>query len=188
MPVRALRTLPWSLVACLLAACGDSSDMRPGAPSGSAPVAQADGAVPTDVSTDVPADVVAPANADERYLVGNALRDGVTVTASGLQYEVLDPADGPMPGTGGTVTLHYVGTLVDGTEFDSSVARGEPATFALAGTIDGFAEGVALMSVGSAYRFVMPADIAYGERGSGDAIAPGATLIFEVRLLEINSV
>ena len=186
MPVRAL---PWSLVACLLAACGDSSDTRPGTPSaGGVPAAQADGAVPTDVSRDVPSDVVAPLDADERYLADNAVREGVTVTASGLQYELLDPADGPTPGAGSTVTLHYVGTLVDGTEFDSSVARGEPATFALAGTIEGFAEGVALMSVGSAYRFVMPADIAYGERGSGDAIAPDATLIFEVRLLEINSV
>ena len=181
MPVRAL---PWSLVACLLAACGDSADTEPGAPPAEGvPTAQADGIVPPLEQSDV----VAPANADERYLVENAARDGVTVTASGLQHEVLEPADGPTPGVGGTVTLHYVGTLVDGTEFDSSVARGEPATFALAGTIDGFAEGVALMSVGSAYRFVMPADIAYGERGAGDAIAPGATLIFEVRLLEINS-
>lgn len=123
----------------------------------------------------------------QKFLDENKAREGVTVTDSGLQYEVITAADGPKPTADDTVSVHYVGTLMDGTEFDSSVARGEPATFPLKGVIPGWTEGLQLMSVGSKYRFVIPSELAYGDRGAGQAIGPGATLVFEVELLEIKS-
>jgi len=122
----------------------------------------------------------------EAYLAENKNRDGVSVTDSGLQYEVITEGDGPKPAVTDTVSVHYVGTLLDGTEFDSSVARGEPAEFGLNGVIPGWTEGLQLMNTGSKYRFVIPSDLAYGERGAGGSIGPGATLIFEVELLEIK--
>ena len=120
------------------------------------------------------------------FLEANKAREGVMVTESGLQYEVQTPADGPKPSIDDTVSVHYVGTLIDGTEFDSSIARGEPASFPLKGVIPGWTEGLQLMNVGSKYRFVIPSELAYGERGAGQAIGPGATLVFEVELLEIK--
>ena len=126
------------------------------------------------------------AEAGKQFLDENASRDGVTVTDSGLQYEVIEEGDGPKPSLDDTVSVHYVGTLTDGTEFDSSIARGEPATFPLKGVIPGWTEGLQLMNVGSKYRFVIPSDLAYGDRGAGQAIGPGETLVFEVELLEIN--
>jgi len=122
-----------------------------------------------------------------QFLVANANRDGVTVTASGLQYEVITAAQGLKPSSDDAVTVHYTGTLVDGREFDSSYKRGQSATFVLSGTIPGWVEGVQLMSVGSTYRFVIPPELAYGERGAGELIKPNAVLIFVVELLEINS-
>ena len=119
------------------------------------------------------------------YLAENGAREGVTTTESGLQYEVITPAEGPTPAAEDQVRIHYRGTLVDGTEFDSSYSRGEPSQFGVGGVIPGFAEGLQLMEVGSSYRFVIPSDIAYGPQGSGGAIGPDATLIFEVELLEI---
>lgn len=126
------------------------------------------------------------AAAGAAFLEENAARDGVSVTDSGLQYEVLQEADGAMPSVDDTVTVHYVGTLADGTEFDSSIARGEPASFPLKGVIPGWTEGLQLMPVGSKYRFVIPSDLAYGERGAPPTIGPDATLVFEVELLEIQ--
>lgn len=123
----------------------------------------------------------------QKFLDENKARDGVSVTDSGLQYEVITAAEGAKPTIDDTVTVHYVGTLMDGTEFDSSIARGEPASFPLKGVIPGWTEGLQLMNVGSKYRFVIPSDLAYGDRGAGQAIGPGETLIFEVELLEINS-
>lgn len=108
-------------------------------------------------------------------------------TVSGLSYQIMTPAEGPKPNSSSVVTLNYVGSLTDGTIFDSSYSRGEPATFELTNTIEGFKEGVQLMSVGSRYRFTIPANLAYGEQGVGEIIGPGDTLIFEVELLEINS-
>ena len=123
------------------------------------------------------------AAAGEAYLVQNGAKPGVTTTASGLQYEVLRAGDGRRPTAASTVRLHYRGTLVDGTEFDSSYG-GEPAVFTVGGVIPGFAEGLQLMPVGSQYRLVIPSDIAYGPSGSGP-IGPNSTLIFEIELLEI---
>ena len=128
----------------------------------------------------------AAAEASDAYLSENAAQEGVQVTDSGLQYEMLEEGDGPKPSLDDTVSVHYVGTLIDGTEFDSSVARGEPATFPLKGVIPGWTEGLQLMNVGSKYRFAIPADLAYGENAPpGSAIGPNETLLFEVELLEI---
>ena len=123
--------------------------------------------------------------AGEAFLEENAAREGVSTTDSGLQYEVMTEGEGEMPTAEDTVTVHYVGTLMDGTEFDSSVARGEPATFPLGQVIPGWTEGLQLMNVGSKYRFVIPADLAYGDQSPSPAIGPGETLVFEVELLEI---
>lgn len=115
-------------------------------------------------------------------------QDGVTATESGLLYQVLEegPADGASPTAEDTVRVHYRGTLPDGTEFDSSYSRGEPATFPLNGVIPGWTEGVQLMSVGDKFKFYLPSDLAYGERGAGANIGPNQALVFEVELLAVN--
>jgi len=122
----------------------------------------------------------------EAFLKSNALVEGVTVTASGLQYTILSATDGPKPSAFDTVTVHYRGTLIDGSEFDSSYSRGEPSSFPLDQVISAWTEGVQLMSVGSKFKFVVPYQIGYAERGAGQTIGPFETLIFEVELLEIN--
>jgi len=119
------------------------------------------------------------------FLAANKQKDGISTTPSGLQYEVLRAAEGAKPVATDTVKVHYKGTLIDGTEFDSSYARGEPATFPLNRVIPGWTEGVQLMSVGSKYRLFVPSGLGYGERGAGPKIGPNAALIFEVELLEI---
>ena len=120
------------------------------------------------------------------YLAENANLDGVTVTSSGLQYSIITAADGARPAATDSVTVHYRGTLLDGSEFDSSYARGESATFGLNQVIPGWTEGVQLMGVGSKFKFVIPFQLAYGERGAGASIGPYETLIFEIELLKIN--
>ena len=120
------------------------------------------------------------------FLESNAKLEGVTVTESGLQYSVITEADGAKPKATDTVTVHYRGTLLDGTEFDSSYSRDEPATFALNQVIPGWTEGVQLMGIGNKFKFVIPYQLAYGERGAGNSIGPFETLIFEVELLEIK--
>jgi len=121
----------------------------------------------------------------EAYLAENGAKEGVTTTESGLQFEVLREGNGDQPTTADRVTIHYRGTLIDGTEFDSSYEREAPATFSVTGVIPGFSEGLQLMSVGSQYRLVIPGDLAYGATGSPPNIGPNATLIFEIELLEI---
>ncbi len=122
---------------------------------------------------------------NEAFLVENKGRSGVTVTASGLQYEVIKMGNGPKPTGESTVKVHYVGTLIDGTEFDSSIESNEPAQFPVSGVIPGWTEALQLMPVGSKFKLYLPESIAYGPNGVGDVIKPYSTLVFEVELLEI---
>jgi FKBP-type peptidyl-prolyl cis-trans isomerase FklB len=122
----------------------------------------------------------------EEFLDANRSRAGVTVLPSGLQYEVITEANGPRPTAYDKVTVHYHGTLTDGTVFDSSVKRGQPASFPLSMVIKGWTEGVQLMSVGSKYRFFIPPHLGYGDRQVSAEIGANSTLIFEVELLGIN--
>lgn len=121
----------------------------------------------------------------QAFLDENAKKDGVTVTDSGLQYEVIVDGDGEKPSASSTVRTHYHGMLIDGSVFDSSVDRGEPTEFPVNGVIAGWTEALQLMSVGSKWRLTIPYNLAYGERGAGGAIGPYATLVFEVELLAI---
>ncbi len=121
----------------------------------------------------------------EAFLAENAKREGVIVTESGLQYEVLKMGNGEKPTAESTVEVHYHGTLIDGTVFDSSVERGEPIAFPLGNVIKGWTEGVQLMPVGSKFKFYIPYQLAYGERGAGNLIGPCEALIFEVELIKI---
>ena len=121
-----------------------------------------------------------------KFLAENGKKDGVVTTDSGLQYEVISRGDSnEHPTADSTVQVHYHGTLIDGTVFDSSVDRGEPIDFPLNGVIAGWTEGVQLMSPGDKYRFFIPADLAYGDSQASPAIPPGSTLIFDVELLDI---
>ena len=130
----------------------------------------------------------APKNkeAGKAFLAENKKKDGVVETASGLQYKVIKAGKGAKPKATSTVTVHYTGKLLDGTIFDSSVARNEPATFGLNQVIPGWTEGVQLMKKGAKYEFWIPSDLAYGDRGAGGIITPGATLTFEVELIDIK--
>jgi FKBP-type peptidyl-prolyl cis-trans isomerase FkpA/FKBP-type peptidyl-prolyl cis-trans isomerase FklB len=131
------------------------------------------------------ADGAANAAAAETFLAENAEKEGIVITESGLQYEVLRDGEGGSPAEDDRVSIHYKGTLLDGTQFDSSYDREEPAVFGVSGVIPGFSEGLQLMTVGSHYRFYIPSEIGYGANGSGQVIGPNAALIFEVELLEI---
>jgi FKBP-type peptidyl-prolyl cis-trans isomerase len=122
---------------------------------------------------------------NEAFLVKNKEKSGVTVTPSGLQYEVITMGTGEKPTVNSTVKVHYVGTLIDGTEFDSSVKRGEPAQFPLEGVIPGWTEALQLMPVGSKFKIYLPQNLGYGANQAGDVIKPFSTLIFDVELLEI---
>jgi FKBP-type peptidyl-prolyl cis-trans isomerase FklB len=122
----------------------------------------------------------------EKFLAENKKKEGVKTTSSGLQYKVLKEGNGPQPQGSDIVTVNYRGTLIDGTEFDSSYKRGEPATFPLTGVIKGWTEGLQLMKVGSKYQLWVPANLAYGERQMGPDIGPDSALIFEVELLDVK--
>lgn len=124
------------------------------------------------------------AEAGAAYQAENAAREGVTTTESGLQYEVLREGEGASPTADDQVRVHYRGTLIDGTEFDSSY-DGEPAVFAAGRLIPGFTEALLLMQEGAHYRVVIPSEIAYGPQGSGPVIGPNSTLVFEIELIEV---
>ena len=122
----------------------------------------------------------------EKFLAENAMKEGVKVLPSGLQYKEITPGTGKSPKPADTVTTHYKGTLIDGTEFDSSYKRGQPATFPVSGVIPGWTEALQLMKEGSKWQLFVPPKLAYGERGVGQVIGPNATLIFEVELLTVK--
>jgi FKBP-type peptidyl-prolyl cis-trans isomerase FklB len=122
----------------------------------------------------------------EKFLAENAKKEGVKALPSGLQYKEIAPGTGKSPKSTDTVTTHYKGTLIDGTEFDSSYKRGEPATFPVSGVIPGWTEALQLMKEGAKWQLFVPSDLAYGEQGAGREIGPNATLIFEVELISVK--
>ncbi len=123
--------------------------------------------------------------AGKQFLVENATKEGVVVLESGLQYKILQAGDGQVPTANDRVTVHYHGTLIDGTVFDSSIQRGEPATFGVTQVIQGWVEALQLMPKGSKWRLFIPANLAYGSRSAGPMIKPNSALIFDVELLDI---
>jgi FKBP-type peptidyl-prolyl cis-trans isomerase FklB len=122
----------------------------------------------------------------EAFLAANKSKEGIVTLPSGLQYKILTEGKGPKPTAADTVVCNYRGTLINGTEFDSSYKRGEPATFPVGGVIKGWTEALQLMPVGSKWQLFIPSGMAYGERGAGADIGPNATLIFEVELISIQ--
>ena len=124
--------------------------------------------------------------ADMAFLKANKERKGVITTASGLQYEVLNEGSGPKPARTDTVAVHYEGKLIDGTIFDSSYQRGQPAVFPLDQVIPGWTEGVQLMHTGAKYRFTIPPALGYGAKGAGGVIPPNSVLLFDVELLGVK--
>lgn len=127
----------------------------------------------------------ANAKAGREFLAKNGEREEVKITPSGLQYEVLEEGKGPKPQEGDTVVVHYTGRLIDGTVFDSSEERGEPATFGVTQVIPGWVEALQMMNAGSRWRLFIPSNLAYGPNGAGGVIGPNQTLIFDVNLLEV---
>ncbi len=124
--------------------------------------------------------------AGEAFLAENANKEGVVVTESGLQYKVLEAGEGDSPGVADVATVHYKGTLIDGTQFDSSYDRGQPATFPVGGVIAGWTEALQLMQPGAKWQLFIPSALAYGERGAGQDIGPNAALLFEVELISVE--
>jgi len=122
----------------------------------------------------------------EKFLAENAKKEGVKVLSSGLQYKEITPGTGKSPKAADNVTTHYKGTLIDGTEFDSSYKRGQPATFPVSGVIAGWTEALQLMKEGAKWQLFVPSRLAYGERGAGQVIGPNATLVFEVELISVK--
>jgi len=122
----------------------------------------------------------------EAFLAENGKKEGVVTLPSGLQYKIVEEGSGKTPKTADTVTVHYRGTLIDGSEFDSSLTRGEPATFPVGGVIAGWTEALQLMKEGAKWQLFIPSALAYGERGAGPVIGPNATLIFDVELIKVQ--
>src|SRR4030066_834309 len=122
----------------------------------------------------------------EAFLAENKKKEGIIALPSGLQYKVIKEGDGKIPTATDTVTVHYRGTLIDGTEFDTSYTRGQPVTFPVKGVVPGFSEALQLMKGGSKWQLFIPSNLAYGERGAGDDIGPNSTLIFDLELISIK--
>ncbi|WP_114783321.1 FKBP-type peptidyl-prolyl cis-trans isomerase [Botryobacter ruber] len=149
-------------------------------------ISTAQGIMERFVQTSMQKKAVAEKEKAKQFLEQNKKKAGVTETASGLQYEVLKEGNGPKPGPNDQVVVHYAGKLLNGEEFDSSYERGEPVTLGVSGVIPGWTEALQLMPVGSKWRLYIPSELAYGEQGAGRDIPGGATLIFDVELLEIT--
>lgn len=176
MPHHHVRRLAGALLAALaLTGCQEAA----------APAAEAPETEPPATEAPEPAEETTPMNGTA-FQAENAQREGVVTLPSGLQYEVLVEGDGASPAATDSVVTHYHGTLIDGTVFDSSVERDQPATFPVNGVIAGWTEALQLMQVGDKWRLVIPPELAYGDRGAGAKIGPGATLVFEVELLEVK--
>jgi len=124
--------------------------------------------------------------AGEAFLSENKKKEGVVVTTSGLQYKILKPGSGEKPAAGSSVTVHYKGTLIDGTVFDSSFDRGQPATLSLGQVIKGWQEAVPMMTTGSTWQIYVPSELAYGDRAASELIGPASTLIFDIELISVN--
>ncbi|GLQ31800.1 FKBP-type peptidyl-prolyl cis-trans isomerase [Litoribrevibacter albus] len=143
----------------------------------------------TEIQAQIQQEVAAEAQANlkqgEEFLAENKAKDGINTTESGLQYEVLVEGKGDIPEASSRVKTHYHGTFIDGRVFDSSVERGEPATFPVNGVIRGWTEALTMMPVGSKWKLYVPSDLAYGSQGASGSIPPNTTLIFEVELIEI---
>jgi FKBP-type peptidyl-prolyl cis-trans isomerase len=172
-----------------LTACNSSEKASQPAATGAPAGAKETAKEPAKETVKVPADDTAKdaAKATANDAAKETKETGkVTTTASGLKYEVLTEGSGPKPSATDSVTVHYKGTLTDGTVFDSSYDRGQPATFPLNRVIKGWTEGVQLMSVGSKYRFTIPPELGYGAQGAGGKIPPNSTLVFDVELIKIN--
>jgi FKBP-type peptidyl-prolyl cis-trans isomerase FklB len=122
----------------------------------------------------------------EAFLAENAKKEGVVVTESGLQYKVIEAGEGAAPGPNDVATVNYRGSLIDGTQFDSSYDRGQPATFPVGGVIAGWSEALQLMKPGAKFQLAIPSELAYGEKGAGQAIGPNATLLFDVELISVE--
>jgi FKBP-type peptidyl-prolyl cis-trans isomerase FklB len=122
----------------------------------------------------------------DSFLAENAKQEGVVVTESGLQYKILEPGEGDAPGPADLATVHYRRTLIDGTQFDSSYDRGQPASFPVGGVIPGWSEALQLMKPGAKWQLSIPAELAYGERGAGQDIGPNSTLLFDVELISVE--
>ncbi len=148
--------------------------------------AQSQGCIQTYLTEKQQKDAAANIAVGKKFLEENKSKKGVITTASGLEYEVIKMGTGPKPTAADTVVTHYHGTLIDGTVFDSSVDRGEPAVFPVGAVIKGWTEALQLMPVGSKFRLYVPSELAYGDRQAGPKIGPSATLIFDVELLEIK--
>jgi FKBP-type peptidyl-prolyl cis-trans isomerase FklB len=125
-------------------------------------------------------------SAGDAFLASNKTKPGVVSLPDGLQYKIVTPGSGPKPTAQDTVTVDYAGTLIDGTEFDSSYKRGQPATFPVSGVIAGWTEALQLMNVGSTWELYIPASLAYGDQGAPPSIGPNETLIFKVKLIDIK--
>jgi FKBP-type peptidyl-prolyl cis-trans isomerase FklB len=139
------------------------------------------------ISTMMTQQAKAAKEAGEKWLAENAKKDGVKVTESGLQYTIIKEGEGANPSASSKVTVHYHGTLTNGEVFDSSVQRGQPATFGLNQVISGWTEGLQLMKQGAKYKFFIPSELGYGERSPGGSIGPNEVLIFEVELISVDS-
>ena len=148
-------------------------------------MSKAYGEIQAQIQKEVAAEAEANQKVGQDFLEANKAKDGIQVTESGLQYEVLTEGKGEIPETTSKVKTHYHGTFIDGRVFDSSVERGEPATFPVNGVISGWTEALTMMPVGSKWKLYIPSDLAYGSQGASGSIPPNTTLVFEVELLEI---